>query len=210
MPAEFIGVGGPEHDVHHIGKLRQNCRQGIEHILDALIGREQAEGEQNGAAFYLELIFEVGRIHESHIGNTMGDQIDLVHRSLVDIVQHLSSAIGHDHQPGREGDQFFHHPPLVRLGFAQDGMQGGDYGHFQLPQHGQDVATDRAAEYAELMLQANHINIADVEEIRSAQVRGQILFFDLEAHYFGIVVSVLYVVDRGAETLAFRIRVLYR
>ena len=37
MPAQFIGVGGAEHDVHHVGKLRQNCGQGIEHVFDAFI-----------------------------------------------------------------------------------------------------------------------------------------------------------------------------
>ena len=124
-------------------------------------------------------------------------------------MQHLPSAIGHHYQPGGEGDQLFDNAPLVWFGFAQDGMQGGDDRHFQLAQHGQDVTADRAAEYAELMLQAHDIHIADVEKIRSPQVRRQILFFDFEANYFRIVVPVLYVVDRNAEALALRIRALY-
>ena len=57
------------------------------------------------------------------------------------------------------------------------------------------MTADRAAENAEFMLQAYDVHIADVQKIRSPQVRRQVLFFDLEADYLGIVVSVFDVVD---------------
>jgi hypothetical protein len=138
----------------------------------------------------------------------MRNQIDLAQRRLVNLVQHLPSAIGHHHQPGRERNQLFDHASLVWFGFAQDGMQGGDHGHFQFPQHGQNVAANRATEYAELMLQAYDVYIADIEKIGSSQVRRQVLFFDFEANYLGIIVPALYVVDGNAKALALRIFVL--
>ena len=69
-------MGRAQHDVHNIRKLRHNCRQGIEHILDTFVGREQPEGEQHGAAFDLKLVFEVGGIDKADIGNAVRDQID--------------------------------------------------------------------------------------------------------------------------------------
>ncbi len=88
-------------------------------------------------------------------------------------------------------------------------MQSRHHRHFQLAQHGQNVAADRASENAELMLQANDVHIADVEKISRPQVRRQVLFFDLEANHFWIVVPALYVVDRNAKALALRILVLH-
>jgi hypothetical protein len=82
-------------------------------------------------------------------------------------------------------------------------------GIFQLAQHGQDVTADRAAEYAELMLQTHDVHVADVQKIGSSQVRRQILFFDLEANYLRVVIAVFYVVDRNTQALALRILVLY-
>ena len=139
----------------------------------------------------------------------MRDQVDFAQRRSVNLVQHLPSAIGHHHQPRGEGDQLFDGAPLVGLGFAQNGMQRGDDRHFQLAQHGQDVTADRAAEYAELMLQAHDVDIADVQKICSSQVRRQILLFDFEANYFRIVIPILDIVDGNAQALALGIGILY-
>ena len=76
-------MGRAEDDIHYAGKLGQNCGEGVEHVLDAFIGREQPKGEQNGAAFYLKLIFEKSWVTESDVGNAVRDQIDFAGRSPV-------------------------------------------------------------------------------------------------------------------------------
>ena len=68
------------------------------------------------------------------------------------------------------------------------------------------MAAGRSAENAELVLQADDIHIADVQEVRGPQVGRQVLLFDLEANYFRIFIAVLDVIDRHAETLALRMR----
>ena len=45
-------------------------------------------------------------------------------------------------------------------------MKRGDNGHSQFAQERQDVATGGPTENAELVLQADDVHVADVEEVR--------------------------------------------
>jgi hypothetical protein len=92
------------------------------------------------------------------------------------------------------------------LRLAQNGMQRGDYGHSQFAQECQDVTARRPAVNAELVLQADDVHVADVEEIRGAQIGRQVLLLNLEANHFRVFVATFDVVDRHRETLALRMR----
>jgi len=59
-----------------------------------------------------------------------------------------------------------HYPALVAFGSRKNGMKRDDDGHSQFAQECQDVAASRAAENAELVLQADDVHVADVEEVR--------------------------------------------
>ena len=59
--AHQVGMRGAQHDIDDVGKLGQDLRQRLEHVLDALVGREQAEGEQHQPAFHAELVLVVIR-----------------------------------------------------------------------------------------------------------------------------------------------------
>src|SRR6516162_10142090 len=95
---------GAEDDINHLGELRQNQRQGLEHVLDTLVRRKQAEREQNQPPFHPELVLEISRIDEAYIRNTMRDEIDLRRRRLVYLLQHLSAA----DIPGAAGEDRSH------------------------------------------------------------------------------------------------------
>ena len=69
------------------------------------------------------------------------------------------------------------------------------------------MAAGRPAENAELVLQADDVHVADVEEVRGAQIRRQVLLLDLEANHLRVLVAALNVVDRHAQALALRMRV---
>ncbi len=60
------------------------------------------------------------------------------------------------------------------------------------------------------MLQANDIDIADVEKIGGAQVAGKILLVNLKSHDLRILISCFGVVHRNAETLTLWIRICDR
>ena len=49
---------------------------------------------------------------------------------------------------------------------------------------------------AELVLQADDVHVADVEEVRRAQIGWQVLLLNLEANYFRVFVTAFNVVDR--------------
>ena len=136
----------------------------------------------------------------------MRDEIDLGRRRLVDVLQHLAAALGHHDEPRRERDQLLHHAPLVRSRLAQHGMERGDDGHSQFAQQCQDMTAGRPAENAELVLQADDVHVADVEEVRGAQIGRQVLLLNLEANHFRVLVATWNVVDRHGEALALGMR----
>ena len=75
------------------------------------------------------------------------------------------------------------------FGSLQNRMQRGDHGHSQFAQERQDVTAGRPAENAELVLQADDVHIADVEEVGGAQIGRQVLLLNLEADHFRILVA---------------------
>ena len=173
-----------------------------------LFGESRPKVSSTTRAFYAELILEISRIDEAYIGNPVRDEIDLGRRRLVYLLQHLSSALGHDHQPGGERDQPFHHAPLVGSRLAQNGMKGGDDGHSQFAQKRQDVTADRPAENAELVLQADDVHVADIQKVRGTQIGRQVLLLNLEANHLRVLVASRNVVDRYGEALALGVRTL--
>jgi hypothetical protein len=59
-----------------------------------------------------------------------------------------------------------------------------------------------STENAELVLQADNVDVADVEEIRRSQIGREILFFNLEANHLRIFVAAFDIVHRHHQTLA--------
>src|SRR5262249_42135783 len=106
---------------------------------------------------------------------------------------------GHHDDAGGEFRQFGQDPLLVSVRRSQDGVQGRDYRHPQVPQKAKDVAAGRASEDAELVLQAEDIRVAEVQEVCRPHVRVEVLLIDLESHLWRIVVSIQNVIDRYHE-----------
>ena len=68
------------------------------------------------------------------------------------------------------------------------------------------MTTGGSAENAKLVLQADDIHVADVEEVRGTQIGRQVLLLNLEANHLRVLVAVLKVVDRHREALALGMR----
>ena len=81
-------------------------------------------------------------------------------------------------------------------------MKGGDDGHLQLAHQRQHVTAGRPAVNPKLVLNANDVHVADVDEVRCALVGRKILLDDFETDYAGILIAFLDVVDRHGKTLA--------
>src|SRR4051794_21096735 len=64
------------------------------------------------------------------------------------------------------------------------------------------MAAHRPTEDSEFVLQADDIDVADVQEVRRAYVRREILILDFEPDHFRVVITAFDVVDRHAQALA--------
>ena len=99
-------------------------------------------------------------------------------------------------------NQFLHHAPLGVVGLAQEGVERRNHGHFQLANQRQQMAAGGPAVDPKLVLNADDVHVADVEEVRRALVGGKILLFDFETHDAGILVPLLDIINRHSEALA--------
>ncbi len=82
-----------------------------------------------------------------------------------------------------------HYALLVGFRLRQNRVKRGDSRHSQFAQECQDVATGGPTENAELVLQADDVHVADVEEVRCAQIGRQVLLLNLEANYVRVLIA---------------------
>src|ERR1039457_953029 len=85
-------------------------------------------------------------------------------------------------------------------------MKGSDNRHSQFAQQRQDVTTGGPSVNAELVLQADDVDVANVEEVGGAQVGRQVLLLNLKANHLGVLVATRNIVDRHGEALALGMR----
>jgi hypothetical protein len=67
------------------------------------------------------------------------------------------------------------------------------------------VAAGRTSEHSELVLQADHINVADIQEAGGAEIRRKILVIDFKTDSIRILIAGLNIVHRDREALARRV-----
>ena len=135
----------------------------------------------------------------------MGDKVNFARRRLVNLLEHLLCPLSHDHQPGRARDQLLHHASLLEIRLAQDGMERRDHGRFQFAQQHPQVTSCRPAENPELVLHADQVHVAVVDEVRCAPVGREVLLFYFETDDTGILVAFLHIIYRYSETLGLRV-----
>jgi hypothetical protein len=132
--AHQVRVRGAEDEINRVGKLFENRRHRADHVLDALVRRQQAECQQHLLAFNLELILVEIRVDERHVGDAVVDDVDFLRRHFVDLFEKLAPPLRHDDQPRRQRGKLPHDAPLVLIRLAEHRVQGRDGRHPQLAQ----------------------------------------------------------------------------
>ena len=92
---------------------RQNRRQRANDVFNALVWRQQAEGEQNGLAFRAKLVFEIVGVHERQIRHAVWNHIDLSARNRIHFAQQFGSQFAHHNQAIGELRDLFEHDALI-------------------------------------------------------------------------------------------------
>ena len=124
------------------------------------------------------------------------DVIDLRVGHAVDAPGDLGAARAHDDDALREARDLVHDGALRGIGLGQQRVQRRDHGHAQLAQQGEDVAARLASEDPVLVLQADDVDRADVQEVGGAAVGRHVTLVEREANAWGIGVPVPRVVHR--------------
>ena len=135
----------------------------------------------------------------------MGDEIDLSHRCFVNVAKKLNALFGHRHDARRKFDHLLENQLLFPRGIAQDRMQSCDHGHSEISQQCQQMAAARAPKDSEFVLQAEHIDVNQIQKIGRPPVRGDVLFRNFETHFGRIVISLGAIGHRNNRTLQSRI-----
>ena len=115
---------------------QQNCGERPYHVLNALVGRQQAEREQNGFTFRAKAVFEVVGVHEVHIGDAVWNDINLAVWNRVNVAQEFGREFAHHHQAIGKTRDFFEHSSLIYVRFTKNRMQCCNQRHFQFTKQG--------------------------------------------------------------------------
>ncbi len=81
----------------------------------------------------------------------------------------------------------------------------GDHGHFWFANQRQHMAAGWPAVNPKLVLNADNVHVADVDEVRRALVGRKILLDDFETDDVGILVAFLDIINRHREARALRV-----
>jgi hypothetical protein len=131
----------------------------------------------------------------------MRNQIDFGNGNAEDFLQNVGRLPAHNDQAIGQCSDFFHYRSLIGIRLAKNRVQGCNHGHLQATQKFQDVAAGRSAENSVLMLQANQVNIAEIQEIRGLAIGSQFILRKFEANSGRIAVTFRSIVDRQREKL---------
>ncbi len=105
------------------------------------------------------------RIDKRHIGNAMGNQINLLARNSEYILQESRRVLAHDNKTIRARGDFLHHDKLIDVGLTKNRMKSRHHGHFQVLQQAQDMAAGLSSENPVLVLQADDVNVAGIQKV---------------------------------------------
>ena len=195
---------GAEYEINDVRVPPHNFRKRLDDVLDALARPEQSEGEQHLLSLDAKLRLVNARIGERDVRDAVRNQINLRRRHRVDFAQHLRAFVRHYHHAIAESHDFVHHLALRGARVAQHRVQCRHHRHPHFLQQREQMTPRHSAEDAELMLHAQHLRIVEVQKIRRAPVRIQVLLKHFKADALRIAMAFHTIVHRSRE--AFRVR----
>ena len=179
---------GADHDIGRAGVFAHDHRHGLDHVLDALVWREQAKGE-NHRPVDAQLGSEVRAGRSLDVGDAVGDEVDLVGRQIVDLDQEANRLLTHHHHALGQLQQFVQHLLLRGRRLAQHRVERGDNRHLRLTYEAHQIAARNPAVDAVLMLNGEHVVPGAVHEIGGNDVSGGVAIGDLESNLLGVDVT---------------------
>src|SRR5580692_7624750 len=209
FPPQYMRVRDAGNHVKHVAVALENLWQRFYDVLYSFVRREQSKRQQNLFSLRPEPVFVKTWVGERQIGDAMWNQVDLLGRNLKHFLQDRRGLLAHDDQAVRKRRNLRHHPALVGIWLTQDCVQGRSERHPQSSQKFQNMPAGEATKDSIFVLQANQIDVAEVQEVRGLPVGSQIIFRQLESHSRGIRITLFGVVDRKGQQLCRAIFCVY-
>jgi hypothetical protein len=75
-----------------------------------------------------------------------------------------------------------HHASLVDIRLPENSMKCCHYGHVEVSQQFQNMASGFPPKYSVFVLQTNYIDIASIEKIGCCPIGGEVAFSNLASH----------------------------
>ena len=164
-----VGVCAAGDDVEDVGMALDDCRQRVEHHLDPLTGREEAEGAEHETGVDARRSADacLRRLARgapaSSTRRAVRDDVDLLGRARSDLDEQALRGLGHhDHALGL-GAERRDHTQLVRGRLGEDGVQRDDERLRQLAREREDVLPVLAPEDAVLVLEQDDVDVGPGE-----------------------------------------------
>ena len=153
-----MGMRGAQHDVHNVGKLRHHMRKSVEHMLNPLVRRKQAERQQHLPAAHAELVLVEIRGNEWYIGNAVRDEIDFGRRRPVHLFEDLSSpAPSSPPIASRRASNSCITRCWSAFGLEENGVKRSHHRRPQFSEQRQQMAAGRPPENSEFVLDRNNV-----------------------------------------------------
>jgi len=129
-----MGMSDPRNHVHDITIVRLDERQGLNHVFDAFVWRQQAKREHDDFPFRAEAVLVKVRVDERNIGYSVRNQADFVLRDAEDLLQYVAEILAHHNHAVRQTRDLVHHQALIGIWLSQYRMQRRHDGHVKSAQ----------------------------------------------------------------------------
>ena len=129
-----VGMGRAENDIDGVRAGFDDPRHGIEHDLDAFVGRQEAEREDDRFSAEAEFRFGVMRFEEREVGYSVRYDLDLASWHVMNGTEEFAAFFRHDDELGRSIDDPAHHVALDGRRLREHGVKRGHDRHFEARQ----------------------------------------------------------------------------
>ncbi len=180
VAAQHVRVGRAEHHVEHVGVLGDDVGQRVQDHLDALAGRQQAEGEQDPAADGEDPLLGPAAVQRRPGGHAVREDADLVAVDAAALDEQVDRLLGQHHEHVGQVGQATGRRTELRRRVRDHRVQRGHDRHPHLLQQVVDVAAVLPAEDPELVLDAEHVDGGPVHELGRRAVVVALVGADLE------------------------------
>lgn len=186
---EEMGMRRAQDDVHHFRMPKDDVRQRLDGVLDALAGTDEAEREEHRAVGQSELGLGTARVGELQVRDAVRNHVDCVGGGSVHLPEDGCALLRHDDDAVASFQEPECDTSLVGIRALEDGVHRCDHRHSHLVQKREDVASGRTAIDAEFVLNAEQLDVVEVQEVRCPPVGLGVPLLDLESDTIGIPVS---------------------